>query len=404
MALAGIRRWRTSPRRPANSARMAKKRGTRGGKDKGRNTHANRGGLGRLRRANAKGRQRVGDWQRHVDDDAFLERLGSDERIGHSGESLLLKFNRQARDLATTDGQPGEICGFDGIHVRVRLNDGIVVPCQVRRVIKKMLSGVTNPLVVGDRVRVGLTDEGDHVIDGVDPRHNQLARAGSHNKALDHVFAANIDHLVIVAAVAMPELKPGLIDRYLVIAHHNDIEPLLVLNKADLGPAEGAAALYRDLGYDVFVTVGTDTDDPAVADLRQAIQGKACVFAGQSGVGKSSLVNALYPDIDARTGGVSDALSKGRHTTTASSSYALTDGSRLIDTPGIRECGVSGMTALDVALLYRDIARWHHDCHFNDCSHRHEPDCAVVAALERGDLAPTRYLSYCSIIEEDLAS
>ena len=156
----------------------------------------------------------------------------------------------------------------------------------------------------------------------------------------------------------------------------------------------------------VFTTVGNQSDstDPETARLKALISGKACVFAGQSGVGKSSLVNALYPEVAARTGTVSDALSKGRHTTTASTSYRLADGSRLIDTPGIRECGITGLSALDVALLYRDIALYHQHCHFSDCSHRHEPDCAVIAALESGDLAPSRYLSYCSILDEDLTA
>ena len=385
---------------------MAKKKGTRGSKDKGRARYGNQGGLGRLRRANAKSRTRVGDWSRHSDDDHFLDKHDAgDERIGDSGASLLAKFNRLARNATDANGISGEISGFEGTHTFVRLQDGSEVPCTMRRVLKKMFAGVKTPLCVGDRVVIETLSEGDHVINGIHERYNQLERADSHNKALVQVFAANIDHLAIVTSIAMPELKTGLIDRYLVIAHANDITPIIVLNKCDLANADAAAALYRGLGYTVFQThaggeqgIGGDIDT-----LRQFLRGSTAVFAGQSGVGKSSLVNALFPEIGARIGDVSNVLSKGRHTTTASRSYALSDGGRLIDTPGIRECGITGLQAIDVALHYRDIAAHHHDCHFSNCTHIHEPDCAVQAAVESNIIPVSRYASYCSIVLEDLA-
>ncbi|MHC5067594.1 MAG: ribosome small subunit-dependent GTPase A [Planctomycetota bacterium] len=354
-----------------------------------------------MRRANAKPRGRQGDLTRHQDDETSLERLTNErERISNSSESLLGKFNRLARDTAQADGHAGEICGFDGRDIIVRTPDGGEQRTQIRRVLKKMLSGVKSPLAVGDSIRFTIGHEGDAVIVAINERSNQLARADSHNKALLHVFAANIDRLVIVSALAMPEIKTGLIDRYLLIAHYNNITPLIILNKCDLGDPGDVRDLYRGLGYEVFTT--TATTDP-VSTLRQALAGCRCVFAGQSGVGKSSLVNALYPQLQARVGAVSDVQRKGRHTTTAARSYAFDDGTCLVDTPGIRECGITGLEPLDVALLYPDIARLHPDCRFHNCSHRHEPDCAVLAALDHGSLDLRRYLSYRSIIDEDLA-
>lgn len=378
---------------------MGKKKGTRGGKDKGKGGYSRQAGLGRLRRAHARNRPRTGALERLADDDDALERV---DRSAHTGATLLAKFNRLARDTDHAPGREAEICGFDGTTVLARDPDGREWVCQVRKVLSKMLGGVKSPMVVGDAVRLEPLADDTAVIVAIAPRRNQLARADSHNKALQHVFAANVDHLVIVAACAMPDLKTGLIDRYCTIAHHNDIAPVLVINKIDLGDAEDVIARYRGLRYPVFATDAQHATG-AIAALREHLRGRCCVVAGQSGVGKSSLINALYPELGARTGLVSAAQRRGRHTTTASRSYRLADGGRLIDTPGIRECGITGMTALDVALLYPDIAALHPDCRFHNCTHLHEPGCAVQAALADGRLAPARYLSYHSILTEDLA-
>ncbi|MDA3963877.1 MAG: ribosome small subunit-dependent GTPase A [Planctomycetota bacterium] len=380
---------------------MAKKKGFRGGKDKGKGAYSRQAGLSRITRANSQSRTRTAGWERYADDEASLEAFETVDRGSNTGEGLLAKFNRLARDTAHHDGIDAEICGFDGTVVMARDDQGREWPCQVRKILKKMLRGVKTPLVVGDAIKLTMLDDNDAVIVAIAERRNQLARADSHNKALEHIFAANIDHLVIVAAMAMPDLKTGLIDRYLTIAHHNDIVPIVVLNKSDLADPTEAAALYRGLGYTVFATSAEQAEGD-ISPLRDHLRGRCCVMAGQSGVGKSSLINALYPEVAARVGVVSDAQRKGRHTTTASRSYLLADGGRLIDTPGIRECGITGMEALNVALLYPDIAKLHPQCRFNNCTHLHEPDCAVTAALETGGIDPRRYLSYLSIVTEDL--
>lgn len=365
-----------------------------------------RQGMGRLRRAMGKEDARQGGWERLHDDDDTMDRLSHSGKAVHGGESLLMKFNRLAQD-SRADGVPGTICGFQGQAVLVRRADADdktdVTSCAVRNVLKKKIAGVKNPLCVGDRVRVAPPDaEGaEWTIVAIAPRTNQLERADSHNKALIHVFAANIDCLVVVASIKDPDLKLGLIDRYQVIAATNGIPVTVVLNKADLGDPTMALELYRSLGFPVF-SVSARNRCGDLDALRAHLAGKTCVVAGQSGVGKSSLVNALYPELDARVGLVADA-GHGRHTTNSARSYALPDGGSLVDTPGIRECAVTGLRPVDVALLMPDLAAMHAACKFADCSHTHEPECAVLAAVEQGLIAPSRYENYRSIISEDLA-
>jgi ribosome biogenesis GTPase len=378
---------------------------TGGGKYKGANDQTRRLGMGRLRHAAEKDTNRGPGWERHVEDDDFLERHGERSQGSHYGETLLASFNRAARAEAAlpAGALAGTVSGFQGRILLVRLDRGDEVACEVRQALKKRFVGVKNPFAVGDRVHACALADGEHVVVAAEPRRSQLARADSHNKSLVHVLAANVDVLVVVAALIDPAVKPGLIDRYLLIAAANGIEAIIALNKADLAEADPIAAIYRTVGVRTIATRAQTPGDAGVDELRTVLAGRTAVFTGQSGVGKSSLVNALYPELAARTGAVSDNTGKGRHTTSAARAYSRPDGGTLIDTPGIRECGISGLEQLDVALHYADIARFHPRCRFADCSHRHEPDCAVLAALARGELATSRYESYRSIIEEDLA-
>jgi ribosome biogenesis GTPase / thiamine phosphate phosphatase len=370
-------------------------------KYKGTRGQSTRAGMGRLRRANTQDQARVGGWERRHDDDDFVESHGHRSRRSHGGEALLAKFNRLADEHAAdlTAGEPGQISGFAGKTAVVRDGHGNEVLCEIRQVLKKRIAGVKNPLCIGDRVRFTRLKAGS-VIDAVEPRRNQLARTDSHNKSLMHVFAANIDRLVVVAALAEPELKHGLIDRYLLIAAHNAIDATLVLTKTDLRTGDATRELYATIGIPTFAVCALS--GLGISPLREHLAGRTCVFAGQSGVGKSSLVNALFPDVAARVGDVAHA-GHGRHTTTSARSYEVGGGGQLIDTPGVRECGITGLTALDVALLYPDLAALHPSCRFDDCSHLHEPDCAVRSAVADGRIAATRYESYRSIVTEDLA-
>ncbi|MFW5830317.1 MAG: ribosome small subunit-dependent GTPase A [Planctomycetota bacterium] len=360
-----------------------------------------------MRRAASKNRRRLGDWTAYATDEAFQERHDADERFADTTGSLLAKFNRLARDLADEPGQDADVCGFEGTRVLVRSREGLEIPCEVRRILKKQLTGVRSPISIGDAVRfqyIESSDQQEGVVVALLPRRNFLARTDSHNRALLHVFAANIDRMVIVASAAMPDLRPALIDRYLLISHAFDVQPVIVINKCDLTDSSATVRLYQDLGYPVHCTACRDTAGADLDGLRSSLAGGTCVFAGQSGVGKSSLIKALAPEQEIRIGAVSEVQQKGRHTTIAARSYRLPPDITLIDTPGIRECGIPALAPLDVALLYRDIARYHPECRFPNCSHIHEPDCAVQTAVKDGRIARSRYESYRAILAEDLVS
>jgi ribosome biogenesis GTPase len=368
-------------------------------KDKGKSRIAGREGLGRLRRAHRQDRRREGDLARHADEDT-----AADSRSRHSGAELFNRLHRaRAQHGTTTAGVLGEICGFKGTSTTVRLDaDQREVECHVRTVLKKRLRGFKTPLVIGDRVRVDQLESNDPVVVDLEERRNALVRADSHNKALAHVIAANVDYLVIVSSLVEPDCRPGLVDRYLIAAALDDIEPIIVFTKADLLPPEYRDDIpdrYRNLDYKVLVSGPTAEFNAEHEQLRQWLHGHSCVFAGQSGVGKSSLVNILAPDIAARVGDISEAAGKGQHTTTSARSYLLPHHTRLIDTPGIRELALMEIDPLTAALLYPDIARFHHNCKFNDCTHRHEPHCAVMAAVEAGEIHPMRYESYCRLCD-----
>ena len=367
------------------------------GKYKGTDPHAPRAGLNRLRRANLKTAGRTGGWERWADDDQAMEQHGARGKTSHFAENVLARFNRLARGADAAPGEAGDVCGFAGSQVVVRGGDGREVTCVLRRTLLTRIGGVRNPLAVGDRVR-WLPDE--RAVTAVEPRRSVLARADSHNKALVHVLCANLDLVVVVAALDQPAFKPGFVDRALVLAAASGIDALLVLTKADLADAAAAAALYRSLAVPVFVSgLGRDGDLPT---LRDRLAGRTLCVAGQSGVGKSTLLNACF-GLDLRTGMV-DGDGLGRHTTTSARSVPAPGGGRIIDTPGIRECALHGLTLTDVGLLMADLAAHRAGCRFADCSHRHEPGCAVRAAVDAGAIARSRYASYRSIVDEDLAS
>lgn len=373
------------------------------GKNKGTGRYGQQRGMGRLRRANIKETGRLSGWASRAEDDEYLERHSSSDSGSHAGERLVSRFNRLVAldKAAPRPGEPAEVCEVRPGLVMVRFADGREAPAAIRRALEKRVVGLSNTLAVGDRVRIE-TEAGDLAIAAIEPRANQLARSDSHNRALEHVLAANLDRMVVVAAVREPDFKHGFVDRALLMATACGIAAAVAVTKRDLGDAAPMLALYRGLGYPAVAVDARDRDDPGVAELRGLLTGQVCVFAGQSGVGKSTLVNACFPGAGAKVGSVADE-GFGRHTTTAARSFLLPGGGRMIDTPGIREVVIGGLGVIDVALHYPDIARLQPRCRFPDCSHRHEPDCAVKAALEAGELAPSRYFSYRSIVDEDLA-
>jgi ribosome biogenesis GTPase / thiamine phosphate phosphatase len=370
------------------------------GKDKGTGKYGQQRGMGRLRRANIKQAGRIGGWERHDEEAEIFDLHGDKARGTHAGERLLSQFNRLVAGGTSgrREGEAAEVCEVRPGLVMVRFPDGREEPAAIRRGLEKRMAGVSNTIAVGDRVRIE-REAGDLAIAGIEPRRNQLARSDSHNRALEHVLAANVDLLVAVAAVHDPDFKHGFVDRALLLAEVHGIAGAVAVTKRDLGDPSPMVQLYGDLGYPCIAVDARDSEDGGVAEMRTLLAGRSCVFAGQSGVGKSSLVNACFPGIRARVGSVAEA-GFGRHTTTVARSFLLPNDGRLIDTPGIRECVVAGLAPVDVALRYPDLARLQPSCRFPDCTHRHEPGCAVLEAVENGLIAPSRYFSYRSIVDE----
>ncbi len=256
------------------------------------------------------------------------------------------------------------------------------------------------PLVTGDQVIVE-TGERDNVILRRLPRRSELTRPDNRGKS--RIIAANIDQLLIVIA-PRPAFKEALIDRYLVAAELSGITPVIVLNKVDLLSKEDTLAVtkrlavYEQIGYQVVEVSAKQAN--GFDALHQVLSGRNNIVVGQSGVGKSSLINALLPDVEARVGDVSLATNKGTHTTTTARLYHLPEREgNIIDSPGIREFGLWQVGPADLVAGFREFDTFRSQCKFRDCLHRQEPGCAVRAAIEAGEISPQRYRSYLNLLE-----
>lgn len=266
-------------------------------------------------------------------------------------------------------------------------------------------SGYTNVVAVGDRVLVSPLEEGHGLVEAVLPRRSGLARPDPFYRHLKQLIAANVDQLLIVAAWRQPHIWLGLIDEYLIAAARNNLAAVICINKIDLARDENECRAlvqpYADLGYRLlFTSAVTGT---GVAGLRQALQGRTTVLAGLSGVGKSSLLSAVEPGLVLRARTVSEKSGEGRHTTTQANMWPLTAGGYVVDTPGIRELGLNGLRQADLIDFYPEIAEAAAACRFGNCTHSHEPGCAVKAAVATGMIAAWRYENYVKIYGELLA-
>jgi len=247
------------------------------------------------------------------------------------------------------------------------------------------------PVAPGDAVSIR-----HEKVAAIAPRRTSLSRTDPANPNRECVIAANIEMLVIVAAIEDPPFRPGLIDRYLVAAARGGVQPILCINKVDLCADTAVADIWREMGVPL-VLCSTRTG-AGIDDLRDLLAGSLAVLAGHSGVGKSSLLNALADEPHARTGAVSEHTGKGRQTTTSARLYELRNGARIIDTPGIRELGLGPVTPAELRFAFTDFAAF--ECRFRDCTHRAEPDCGVRASVESGAISKARYSSYLRIAGE----
>jgi ribosome biogenesis GTPase / thiamine phosphate phosphatase len=260
----------------------------------------------------------------------------------------------------------------------------------------------TLKLAVGDEVRIEQNETGESwAIAGILPRRSQLARRAPGGGYGERIVAANVDQVLVVMAAANPEPHPRMIDRFLIIAEANDIAARVVINKADLVTPESVRLRFADYeraGYPVHVT--STVTGRGLDALRGILEGRTTALSGPSGVGKSSLLNAIFKGLDLRVGEISQSVNKGRHTTVGALLHPLPGGGYVVDTPGLREIGMWGLTAEHLDGYFPEFRPYIGECRFADCVHVVEPGCAVREALARDDISAVRYDSYVKLLEE----
>lgn len=299
--------------------------------------------------------------------------------------------------------QSGRVIRVHGLTSVVEAVDGREYRCTVRGVLKSLVTDLQHVVVAGDYVTIQVGGSGHNdeqaVIVRVEPRRNQISRT---SRKRQQIIVSNVDYACFVASAAEPGLKPNLIDRFLVSAEKSQIEPVIVINKVDLvDPAhlQPVVGVWSQMGYTTVLT-STETGQ-GIERLRRLIRGSDAVVTGQSGVGKSSILNAIEPGLQLRVGHVSDENQKGRHTTTSAVLIPLEGGGHLVDTPGIRQFQLWDVIPEEVGGFFRDVRPFINGCKFPDCTHTHEENCAVKWAVADGKLDVRRYESYCHIRESE---
>lgn len=283
-------------------------------------------------------------------------------------------------------------------------------PAVLRGKVRLGAGSSTNPVAVGDRVRYILDGEkadetNPAVITEILPRDNYLIRRSTNLSRQSHVIASNLDQAVIAVSLYFPEIKLPFLDRILVTCEVYKVPVVIVLNKVDMyrkEDPESVAAfcdIYRGAGYKVLETSAVTGE--GIDELRGLCRGKVSLVSGESGVGKSSIIKALDPALDPKIGRISDVHLQGKHTTSLYEMYPLSSGGFIIDTPGLRGFGLVDLEKEEIGKYFPEMLRVADDCRFVPCTHTHEPDCAVKAALEKGEISPERYNSYLGMLEED---
>lgn len=358
---------------------------------------------------NRQNRSRKNDLTRDIETDSegaedahFTERL--------SGKGDLTRFRTivsdaddgsSARQVDESRCLRGRVIQYVGsLDCRVSTEDGKTRRCTVRQVVRKLSRDQRNAIVAGDFVWILPLSEETGVVERIDQRGSTLSRF--HDRK-EHVIAANVDQAVIVASLAQPALKPGLIDRFIVSALKGAALPIICINKIDLrseadekGDFETLIESYRQLGYPVVLC--SATDGSGIDELRGVLTGKLTVFAGQSGVGKSSLLNVVQPGLGRLTGDVSDESGKGRHTTRVAELIPLDGGGWVVDTPGIRQFQLWDVGAGELEAYFVEFLPYIPMCKFPNCTHIHETGCSVKQAVAEGAISTHRYESYVRIL------
>ncbi len=286
----------------------------------------------------------------------------------------------------------------------VRTDDGQLIESKIKGNFR--LKGIrsTNPVAVGDRVELVVNQEGTAFITAIDDRRNYIIRKSQNLSKQSHIIAANVDQAFLIVTINYPQTSTTFIDRFLASAEAYRVPVILVFNKTDLLDEDDRRyqqmmmTLYENIGYQcIAISAEKGT---GVEILESLLQGKTTVLSGNSGVGKSTLINRLIPGASLRTAEISDAHNTGQHTTTFSEMIELPGGGYLIDTPGIKGFGTFDMEPEELTSYFKEIFRFSKDCRFSNCTHTHEPGCAVLQALENHYIAQSRYQSYLSMMED----
>lgn len=359
-------------------------------------------------RKNRDSRTRDGDFtQRYAQDEEQTENVPQSERISGKGDLT------RKRTIYTTDegGEEldlqidesgclkGRVLSVRGLFSSVDAEDGRQYECATRRLLKTLSTDKRHVVATGDRVVFRPVGEDEGIILKTEPRQGTISRT---SRGRQHLIVTNVDQFIIVASAAEPYLKPHLIDRFLVTAEKAGIEPLICINKIDLvDPAalQPLVGAYRQIGYRTLLT--STLSGQGIERLRQLLRGNASAVVGQSGVGKSSLLNRVEKGLDLRVRSVSAESQKGRHTTTTATLWPLQCGGYIVDTPGIRQFALWDVIPKEVAGFFPDLRPFVSSCRFADCTHTHEEDCAVKDAVADDLVNARRYESYCHMFAGD---
>lgn len=298
----------------------------------------------------------------------------------------------------------GTVIKSSGSIYGVRAMDGSLVDCRVKGNFR--LKGIksTNPVAVGDHVKFDVREDGTAYIVEILERRNYIVRKASNLSKQSHILAANLDLCFLIVTISHPATATTFIDRFLAAAEAYRVPVVLVFNKVDIydeaerAELEYLTALYKSIGYPCMHT--SATDGLGIDALKEMMRGKVSLLAGNSGVGKSSIVNAIAPEVAARVGEISRTHDTGMHTTTYTEMFEFMPQSYIVDTPGVKGFGTYDMEVEEISHYFVEFFELSKDCRYGNCTHTHEPGCAVLEALESGRLAPSRYQSYLSMLED----